>query len=105
MLVLKECMDNSDWRKEIDPMVKDHLEAQIKETARYKKSYEKAKNKANAQLWIAVANLSKQLFNLNLKFNYLERALKDSLTGTGGAVNLGEEKALKNGKIAKSSKK
>lgn len=98
------------WRKDIDPMVKDHLEAQIKETARYKKSYEKAKNKADAQLWIAVANLSRQLFNLNLKLNYLERALKDSLAGTGGVINLGaekagEEKALKKGKIDKSAEK
>lgn len=103
-------MKNESWRSDIDPMVKDHLEAQIKETARYKKSYEKAKNKADAQLWIAVANLSRQLFNLNLKLNYLERALKDSLTGTGGVINLGAEKAgaekaLKKGKIAKSAEK
>lgn len=64
------------WRDNVDPMIKNHLELQIKESAKFN-SYKKAKNPALAQLWVAVANLSKQIFDLNLKLNYLENALKD----------------------------
>ncbi len=64
------------WRDNVDPMIKTHLETQIKEATRFN-SYKQAKNPGNAQLWIAVANLSKQVFDLNLKLTYLERALQD----------------------------
>lgn len=67
------------WRKNIDLSIRDHLEAQINETGRYRNSYKLAKNPAEAQLWCAIANLSKQIFDLHLKMNYLERALKDTL--------------------------
>ena len=64
------------WRDNVDPMIKSHLETQIKEATKFS-SYKQSRNPGNAQLWIAVANLSKQLFDLNLKLNYLERALQD----------------------------
>ncbi len=72
-------MSNVNWRKKVDLGIKDHLEMQIREAAKNSSAYKHAKNQADAQLWCAVANLSKQMFDLNLKFNYLERALKDSL--------------------------
>ena len=69
----------TDWRNSVDTALKSHLEAQIRESSRHKNAYSKAKNKANAQLWVAIANLSKQMFDLNLRMNYLERAFQDAL--------------------------
>ncbi|MFH1209378.1 MAG: hypothetical protein V1663_01155 [archaeon] len=68
------------WRNNVDPLIKDHLEIQIKEASKHKKSYEQAKNKGNAQLWIALANISKQTFNIELKIKYMERLLQDIVT-------------------------
>lgn len=67
------------WRNSVSPLLKNHLELQINETLKQKKAYSKSRNKANAQLWCAVANLSKQIFDLNLKINYLESQFKKSL--------------------------
>jgi len=66
------------WRKKVDPILKEHLESQIKESYRHKESYSDAKNKNIAQLWIAIANLSKQVFDLNLKVKFLEKALRET---------------------------
>ena len=66
-----------DWRKNVDPIIREHLESQIKSTLSYKKAYEEADNKSTAQLWIAVANLSKQQFNNSMKLNYIEDLMKD----------------------------
>jgi len=68
------------WRSNVDPLIKDHLEIQIKEASKHKKAYEQAKNKGNAQLWIALANISKQTFNIELKIKYMERLLQDIVT-------------------------
>lgn len=66
-----------DWRKNVDPLIREHLESQIKATMNYKKAYENADNKGTAQLWIAIANLSKQTFNTSMKINYIEDLMKD----------------------------
>ena len=68
------------WRDKVDPAIKNFLEMQIRESARYKPVYSLSENPSNAQLWIAVANLSKQNFDLNLKIKILENALKDFLS-------------------------
>ncbi|MEW6063356.1 MAG: hypothetical protein AB1571_03235 [Nanoarchaeota archaeon] len=65
------------WRDDVDKSIKNHLELQIKETISHSSAYSKAKNQANAQLWIAIANLSKQIFDLNLKMKFLEKALQE----------------------------
>ena len=65
------------WRNNVDKTIKDNLELQIKEASKHKDSYKKAKNPANAQLWVAIANLSRQIFDLNLKLNFLEKALQE----------------------------
>ena len=70
----------ANWRKKIDPSIKDHLEIQIKESAKHRNVIELSENPTNAQLWVAIANLSKQLFDINLKITYLERALRESLS-------------------------
>ena len=65
------------WRDKIDPSIKSHLELQIRETTRHKPAYSLAKDKAVSQLWCAIANLSKQNFDLNLKIKFLENALRE----------------------------
>ena len=65
------------WRNQVDPIIKSHLERQIAESIRHRSSYEQANNPAIAQAWIAIANLSKEIFDINLKLKYLERALKE----------------------------
>lgn len=65
------------WRNKIDSSIRNHLEAQINESYKHRKIYSLAKNPAQAQIWCAIANLSRQIFDLNLKLNYLEKALRD----------------------------
>lgn len=65
------------WRETVDPSIRGYLEMQIREAGRHKNSYRLSDNPSNGQLWIAIANLSKQIFDINLKLNYLERALRD----------------------------
>ncbi len=67
----------ADWREEINPIIKDYLEAQIKEAAVHQKAYMKAKDPTKAQLWVAIANMSKQIFDLHLKVKFLEKALQE----------------------------
>ena len=70
-------MDN--WRTRVDPFLRTHLEAQIRDSARYRSAYKDSKDPGKAQLWVAIANLSRQLFNVSVKLNYLERLFQDSL--------------------------
>ena len=67
------------WRKRIDKTIKPYVEAQIKAAAHHKDAYNQAQDPSNAQLWIAIANVSKQLLDLHHQVAYLEKALKDSL--------------------------
>jgi len=67
------------WRKNIDPLLKEHLESLVKESYRHKKAYSSSKDPSKSQLWCAVASLSKELFDLHLKVKVIERALQDSL--------------------------
>ncbi|MBS3107923.1 hypothetical protein J4468_03325 [Candidatus Woesearchaeota archaeon] len=67
------------WRKKIDSMLKTHLEVQIKETLKNREALNDAKRPGNAQLWLAIANLSKQLFEMHIKVKVLENAIKDMI--------------------------
>ena len=67
------------WREKVDPKLRPHLETQIAETGREKDAYMNAEDPANAQLWIAVANLARQCFELNVKIGNIDTALRDSL--------------------------
>lgn len=64
------------WRNNVDPIIKSHLERQIAESVKHKNAFNESNNPAKAQLWVAIANLSKEIFDINLKLNYLEKALK-----------------------------
>lgn len=91
--------------------LRSHLEAQIRESSRHKKAYMNSKQPYNAQLWVAIASLSKQIFDLNLKMNYLERALRDGLgkkrsEGNGREMEKARvQRAVKENKPAKKMKK
>ena len=68
-------MDN--WKDKIDLGLKDHLERQIKETHNNKEAILSSNDPKVTQLWIAVANLSREIFEINLRLRYLERAMRD----------------------------
>ena len=68
-------MDN--WKDKIDLGLKDHLERQIKETHNNKEAILSSNDPKVTQLWIAVANLSREIFEINLRLKYLERAMRD----------------------------
>ena len=85
----------ANWRKNIDPLLREHLEAQIRETIKHKKALQSAENKGNAQLWVAIANLSKQIFDLNLQSKVLERALQGSLKKKARKNKIETKKILK----------
>ena len=65
------------WRDKVDKVLKDHLELQIKEVNKYQEAYGNAKNKGQAQLWVAISNLSREIFNLELKLKFIDSTLKD----------------------------
>ena len=71
-------MARNHWRKDIDPSVKDYLEIMIEEVHKHRGNYKRSKNPSAAQLWCALAEMSKQLFNMRMRIKVLERALKDS---------------------------
>ncbi|MBI4154656.1 hypothetical protein HY498_01055 [Candidatus Woesearchaeota archaeon] len=65
------------WRTKLTDDIKSHLETQIKEVARYHNIYNEEKDAQRIQLWLAIANQSKGIFDINLKTKFLERALKE----------------------------
>lgn len=67
------------WRTKVDPSIRDHLEVQIAEAAKHREAYKEADDPKNAQLWCAIANLSKQLSEANMRVKYLENAIKQAL--------------------------
>lgn len=69
----------ANWREQADPILRKHLEAMLKEVAKDKEAVLQSNDPKSAQLWIAIANLQKQNYDLNLKIKTIEAALKDSL--------------------------
>src|SRR3989344_3205306 len=67
-----------DWRKHIHPDLREHLEMQIRNTFTHKKGYESADNRGNAQLWVAIGNLSKQLSKIEKKLQEIEGMTKEA---------------------------
>jgi len=66
-----------DWREKVDNSIKEHLDTQIKETHKSEDALKSADDPKNAQLWIAIANLSKQINDISLKVDYIERVLQE----------------------------
>ena len=61
------------WRENLDPKIKEHFEALIKEISKEKALY---KESSKAQLWIAIAILNKKVSDLELKIKSLEKKNK-----------------------------
>ena len=71
-------MEEKSWREDISPELKEFLESLINSVHKYKPAYTKARNPSAAQLWCALADLSKQVSDLDMKFKILEKVLKDN---------------------------
>lgn len=71
-------MAKNHWRKDIDTCIKDQLESLIEEVHKHRINYKRSKNPSAAQLWCALAEMSKEMFDLNLRIKLLEKVLKDS---------------------------
>lgn len=65
-----------DWRKNIKRELRPYVERLIAESFMHKESYSKAEDKGKAQLWLALGILQKQIQELNLKLDYIEKALQ-----------------------------
>jgi len=65
------------WRNKVDPIIRNYLELQIKDTNQFKEAFSSSKEPSKAQLWIAIANLSKHIFSLEMKIKYLEKTLQE----------------------------
>ena len=68
------------WRNKVDKGLKPHLERQIKEISKFKDEILNSKDPRYLQLWYAVGNLSREIFDLNLKVKFLESALKQPIS-------------------------
>ncbi|MBS3163230.1 hypothetical protein J4427_00895 [Candidatus Woesearchaeota archaeon] len=67
----------SNWRYFVEDSVRRHLELQIMEATKHKEAYGNSENPANSQIWVAIANLSKQIFETNLRIKFLEKTISD----------------------------
>ena len=65
----------SNWRYFVEDSVRRHLELQIMEATKHREAYGNSENPANSQIWVAIANLSKQIFETNLRIKFLEKTI------------------------------
>lgn len=65
------------WRKDLNKGIKPYLEKLIRKSFLFKNEYNEAADKGKAQLWVALALLSKQLDELELKLKLFEGVLKE----------------------------
>ncbi len=64
------------WTEQLNPILKDHLNKQLLQINKHKKAFAKAKDPSKAQLWCAIAYLTKQVSELDYKVKSLERGTK-----------------------------
>lgn len=76
------------WTDNLDSVLKEDFNILLKRVTLEKKAYSCAKDVSKAQLWCAVAILSKEIENLNIRINSLEKSMK-------GKKNLKLKKSLK----------
>ena len=95
----------NNWRDKIDPFLRTHLESQLKQTMKYREDYRNSRDPSRAQLWIAIANLSRQLFNVSVKLNYVERLLQEKFAADSNKVVKPKEKPKKTKKTVKRRKR
>ena len=99
----------ANWKDKIDLSLKDHLERQLRETHENKEAILSSKDPKITQLWIAIANLSREIFEITLRLKYLERAMRDiskpKQSQTEEKTNPDIKKAMKKILTGKNTKK
>jgi hypothetical protein len=80
------------WQESINPTLKLYVERVIKNSAENKNAIIKAKDKKTAQLWIALAQLSKELHESKARIKYLENILGDLLESKKKSVRSKKQK-------------
>ncbi len=65
------------WREELDPQMKDYLEAVVNKSSKFREQYSKAKHVGSAQIWVAIAILQKEISDLKAQLKVLEGVLKE----------------------------
>ena len=63
------------WRDKINSVLKPYLEKIVAISAREHAAYERAPDPGNAQLWVAVALLSKKVSDLGSQLQHLEETV------------------------------
>ena len=67
------------WRENIKPTLKLYLDKVIKNSAEHKDTIDLAEDKKTAQLWISLAQLSKEQRESKIRVKYLETILTELL--------------------------
>ena len=63
------------WIDEVDDTLKPYLKALIKDSNFNKEAFSQAPNQGNAQLWISLATLYKQIVTLDNRIKLIEKTL------------------------------
>jgi len=66
------------WRSKVSPKLRKYLNKEVRASLQEVKAIKTAKKKSNAQLWCAIAHLSKQIDELNNKLLKLEAKKKNN---------------------------
>jgi hypothetical protein len=68
---------NMSWRKNLNRGIRPYVEKLVRESFLYKYEYRAASDEGKAQLWVALALISKQLDQIESKLKLFEGVLKD----------------------------
>ena len=85
-------MADNNWKDKLDPVIRGHLEHQLREVSKVKNAYINAPNSQNAQLWCVIALMSKQVFNLNARLKQAESTIESLTTQLKKTETLPEKK-------------
>jgi hypothetical protein len=65
------------WRDNLDSTLKEDFEVLLKRVSLEKKAYQNAKDVSKAQIWCALAVLSKEIENMRIRVTALEKNIKN----------------------------
>lgn len=68
---------NMSWRKNLNKGIRPYVEQLVRESFLYKYEYRTASDEGKAQLWVALALISKQLDQIESKLKLFEGVLKE----------------------------
>ena len=98
-------MTDRNWKDSLDPVLRGHLEHQLKEVTTQKNAYLNAPNAHTAQLWTSVAVLSKQVFSLNARLKQMETLLESIIQKDKPTKKAATKKAVTKKKTTRRTKK